>query len=722
MALAILECIGENKGKVWFQIDTGSNPYYQLKVGKGVTSRDSNSFIDGVVYSTQVGHNEAGGQLFNSSTKVGIPADRFDRNTKYVQLFSYKTPQGKSPAFSRVVKVPLGLSVPSLPYAKPPDLALSASMPTTEFARPRSVACRTCKQAFSQQASIEDVLSGILKLAAPVVLDALKSSQGAGVGGGSSAGSSGAIGDLLKVILSALGTPAPPIGSAAAGGSKPMSLPDSGQYSRPFIFGIDDALLASLAGPVLQSLAGPLLQSLPQLINAGNQQRLQMKQEDNKLISGILTDINKRLLMDKILEAQKQQPAATNGAPAASPQDVQKLLEILAAAQPSAPAQPAPAVAQAKSLSVDPGSLSSKAVLAFDFDGPVQWQGASRILFARNQAIKLNVKLAVAEPAPKSPLEKAIVRVVFKGTDHKQLAEKSFRLKQISANAPLVLDFTAADLARLPANSVVSVIAEMRWQTPRGERKALGSAEIVLVDRYFVKEKGSAASTEFEPRDQNRFRAFWNKVWEAPTLDSGTNKGDTKKFNWELDVVAKYTVLLSADHPANGMMETKILQGESDPESLTARFDGKMKAGIELSLGELDKLSPMFDKGVQLDPEIFHVIATSSFAQAGSGEVTYPLKLKGKAGQRGVVWMIPIFRQFEVVLGTTQNADPSGQITAVGEQKVQFPLPVAIRALGLRSNPDAETSEDSGDYKFDGFEVVFSEKIALTPAGGSPNG
>src|ERR1044072_377778 len=184
MALAILEFIGENRGKIWFKIDTGSNPYYQVKIGKGISSRDRNSWLDGVVHASQMGKNDAGGLLFNSSKTIGLPADQFDRNTAYVQLFSYKTPQGKSPAFSKVVKVPLGLSVPELPYQLPRTLSVDMQMNTAPFDRPRRVACRTYKQEFSRQASVEDLLAGVLKIAAPAVLDPLKGTLGGGAPSG----------------------------------------------------------------------------------------------------------------------------------------------------------------------------------------------------------------------------------------------------------------------------------------------------------------------------------------------------------------------------------------------------------------------------------------------------------------------------------------------------------------------------------------------------------
>ena len=73
------------------------------------------------------------------------------------------------------------------------------------------------------------------------------------------------------------------------------------------IFGIDDALIASLVGPILQVL--------PQLMNAANQKRIELKKADNQLMGGILTDINKRLMMDKLLEAQKAAQAQGPAAP-----------------------------------------------------------------------------------------------------------------------------------------------------------------------------------------------------------------------------------------------------------------------------------------------------------------------------------------------------------------------------------------------------------------------
>ena len=108
MALAILELLAFEKAYVRFNIDTGTNRYYQLKIGRNVQRKYGIDWVDDVFFSTPVGTNDAGGNPLSSSKDISIPVTRFNKENAYVQLFSFKTAQGKSPAFSRVVKVPVG--------------------------------------------------------------------------------------------------------------------------------------------------------------------------------------------------------------------------------------------------------------------------------------------------------------------------------------------------------------------------------------------------------------------------------------------------------------------------------------------------------------------------------------------------------------------------------------------------------------------------------------
>lgn len=703
MALAILELLASEKANVRFKIDTGTNRYYRLKIGRGVRRKNGIDWVDDIFFSTPVGTNDAAGDLLNSSKDISIPATSFDKGNAYVQLFSFKNAEGKSPAFSRVVKVPMGsgfLAEPPADFALPFSDPASMNM-TDSFQPPRRIPCRSYAETYSQQASLEDLLAGIVKNAAPMVLDLLGGAKNAPPGpAGSPAGSNGSAGQadilarLLKMILGSMPGPAgqPTSGqqslhTTAIYDNRFLDM-QSAQFSRPFFL---PALVA------LAPLIGSAIQTLPQLMNAANQGRLQMEQADNKLITDILSNENQRMFLEQLLQAQRQAPS---GSPPGNAADLNQLIQLLqqvpaAPQQPRAEATPQPSAAPAsspQSLSKDfeySPTLSSKAVLSFVTVDPVPWNGTRKMLFAKNQGLQLKIKLNVAEPVPKTSLPKAILRIVFKdSSDQSVRYEKTFKQRDVQPNSAMAFSFLPDELSKLPINKPIAVCAEMRWLSPKTKReyKALGSSEIILVNKYFLKEQGKEVSTERELTDMKQFRPFWNKVWEAPPLDAaGIKRDGGKKYLWELDINTKYSVLLSADHLANGLMETKILRGPVDEESLSERTEGRMKAGIELSIAELNKLVPLWNGAPALDRDKLEAFNTNTFAKNNAGELIYHFKLKGRAGERGMIWVVPIFKLFEFTLNTVQKTDEAGQVVTVGEEKVRFPLPVSARVLGLKS-------------------------------------
>lgn len=699
MALALLDSLGSERKGARFRIDTGTNRYYQLKVGRAKERRAGLDWIDQVVFSTPVAMNPSGGELLSSATNVIIPAQYFDGGHAYVQLFTFKTAAGVSPASSRVLLVPTGFEDGLLDIDIEESLSRSTSMnTTTTFAPARSVSCRTGAQVYAQQASIGDLLGEIAKIAGPIVANLFAgsgapgpvgSAPGAAAGSASGTGAAAGtpfdtIGRVLQAILGAL-QPA-----AAHSGTQSLSIAtsnrfDNGRFSRPFIFGIDDALIASLVGPVLQVL--------PQLMNSVNQNRLQMKQTQNQMITNLVSGVNQRMMIDKLLEAQRQASAAQPGGGA----DLSALIQLLqqapagGAAPPAPPAPPAPAVGQSLSLSepqAPESQVSARAVLSFVTAAPIPWNGAPTLMFSKAQPVQLKVQLKVNGRAPARPLARAIVRLAFKDDSTQSVwLEKSFKQTNVAADAVIPLSFTQDELARLPTNKPMAVLAELRWPGPQGQpaRAALGSIDIVVADKYFLKAQGAATSREFELTDMQRFRPFWNKVWEAPTLDASQKSSDEKKYLWALNVTAKYSMLLAPDAEANGLMDTRVLQGKPDPDSLTDAAEGRMKAGIELGLAELNKLLPILDDRPALDRDRLQALATQTFARNNAGEFVQTLKLKGKAGERGMIWVVPVFRLFELTLGSVQKIDDTGQVHEVADETVAFPLPVAARIIGLKS-------------------------------------
>ena len=148
---------------------------------------------------------------------------------------------------------------------------------------------------------------------------------------------------------------------------------------------------------------------------------------------------------------------------------------------------------------------------------------------------------------------------------------------------------------------------------------------------------------------------------------------------------AKYVAMLSANHDSNAMMQTRVLAEADDEQSATLGVRGRMKAGIELSLAELNKLIPLWNGAPALDAGKLQALAARPFLAQSARECKASFKLKGRAGEAGMVWVVPVFKLFGLTLSNVTAADDSGQVTAASDEMVQFPLPVAARLIGLKS-------------------------------------
>ena len=720
MALALLDLLGLDAQRARLRVDTGTNRYYQVKLGLAAGSRGGFDWIDEVVHETPIALNPAGGGLLNTATEVTVPIRGLVRPARglpaprlFAQLFSFKTAQGRSLGFSGVLTLDRAMT------SLVPNFQGPLSVGEPVLCPPRAVPCRTCSEQFSAP-RLDDLLAQIVRVAAPLVLQLL------GQQGPSAANASAApIGPLLQAVAGVVpGLVSQPSTTTPVSHSQSTLLtPDAGAtenrfatgrpaLSQPMVFGIDDAILGSLVAQV----AGPLLQVLPQLLNASNQQRVQLQQDRNHLVSDLVGQVQRRMLLQQVLQAQQQAP------PAQAP-DLQRLADLLRAAD-AAPADgaPSPAVtpaavtpapsAAATSLSSPP--VVARAVASFVLAPALPFPGGDQVLFARGRDVTLQVKLAVGDPVPAAPLPKAIVRVVIKDPVNQHvLAEKVVKQHGLPANSTVAVPFTAAQLTGVPAGRPVSLLAEIRWRVSAGqERRALGAQDAVFVDRLFVKARGGDAGSPRELTDMGRYRAFWNKVWESPTLSDG-------KRLWGLDATMKYTVLLATE-PSNGVMQTRLSTApDAASDQLRLQTAGRMKAGIECSVEELAKLTTLWDGEPVLDADHVAAFRSEAFAHRNAGDAIVSVKLSGPREERGLVWVVPVLGLVDHTLGSVTSTNDNGQVTAAAEEHAHLPLPVAIRILELRSGQgsEASTSGDEPEYHFDGYRIERSEKVVLTPHG-----
>jgi hypothetical protein len=688
MALAILQWESADSQNYRFMIDIGTNTWYRFKIGRRVIDRAGIKWVDGISKVTPFQQKKKLTFLGDSQEEIRIPKNYFDGENCYIQLLSAKDKNGTSPAVSNVIRVPVGFQ-----HVNTGRLNVSSSasidMQTTAFNPIRNISHE--QQYLSQQASIEDILGSLVRAVLPAAISMLTPGTNAGntapASGGNTSSQNPAnmLTGLLGAIMRAVAPAIPGIS-----GQQSVSTAQShdnrfcadiytdcdksaggNQFAKPFVFGIDDALLASLAGPLIQQG----VQLLPQLINAANQHKLQTLQANNQLMTTLAGDVQKRLMLQQLL--QHQQPGA---APNVDPAVLAQLIAQLQHAQPAAAAPGGVATAHSLMHSNTAYTLSNGVILTFESLKLSSYNGKQQLLLQQSDKLLFKIKLNVGQ-APKNPLPKALYTFYFKDPVSRQLLlEKTFKKKDIQANTSVEFEFMKSELLGLPLYKDLEIFAEVRWRTSSGkEYKAIGNTPAVFVQNYFVQQQGNAVSSEKELTDMNVYRTFWNKIWQSPSL------GKSKSL-WELNADARYTVSLSAEHTANGITDTKMAVDAKDKESLTDTTSGRMKAGIELSITELNKLLDGWDGNKPLNDEQLAAIKNTGFAKSNVAEMIYNIKMKGRTYEQGMVWVVPVFKLFEIILGKVDSLTPDGYVNEISSTKVKFPLPVSVRILGIKSN------------------------------------
>ena len=788
MALALLRLDDSDESELSFTVDTGTSTHFRLHLGKEVRREDGMDLLDARYWSSPLQVNPAAGRHIDTRTTYRLPLAMVRERGTLAQLESCRGPDGRGPAWSRPVRLPV--AVPLREVLAPPDdgprararervltmsvpVQASSRSPVRPLVRPRTCAVRSAQETYSRPASIADLIGTVVQAAAPAVLDVLnRAVPGATPGAaGPTAGAdptAGLLSEILRTVLRSLAQPpaqpltqppaqpqpsvtAPaPVPAAVAPVPAPTALaraapptaaatPASLQvrevnrflpssYARPMIFGIDDALIAAVAGPVLSSVVGPLVQALPQLLNSANAQKLARQTQTDKHVTELLSEVNRSLLMQQLISAQNQpvNPGATSSDLAA----IGSLLQQLATT-PAPAGTPAAAAAGtlARPASVaDPRDqpAASRAVLTAVTGPTVTLLGSARVAFVQGQAPTLRYRLEVGTGGPSTPLPRAILTLcVREPGGAADLCTRTERLTGVAPGQELTVALTPEEAGALPTDTDLEVLASLRWKGAKGTYQATSSSRVVVVSRVQVRDRGGVVGTPVELTDMGRFRGFWNQVWGSSTAGPG---GETLPL-WGLDVALRYSVVVVAGERGNGLMEAKLQQQPDEDQGLRVRTRGRLKSGLEASVHELNKLLPLWPGEQPLDGADLAAFTARGWLAGQGGDAVTQVRMEGKRGTRGAVWVVPVLRLREFTLATVGDVDPYGQVVATRDHVVRFPVVESVRVLGLASLRQGADPGDAADvdgaqdasgapasYRFDGYDVILQSLVGLEPA------
>ena len=434
-------------------------------------------------------------------------------------------------------------------------------------------------------------------------------------------------------------------------------------YARPMDAGIiSGPLLASLLGAV----AGPLMQQAPQLlgvladkpldflstiIRAEAANDLQRDANQQALMRDILSETNRSMLLEQLIEKLGQ------GGGAAA------LLPLLAGTQ---------------SVGSRPQEATS-VTLQFETGRMIDIGGKLKSVYAKDgDGIDLRVTLQPKGKASEAPLPRAVVDLsITDPATGKQLLTKSFRLRDVYAGQAVPLHLDEVDLAKLPAQADLQLGATLRWPTSNGKTFGVrGHHAICLAEGPVFAGFGRSRDKVIHLAHPGDDRPFWNKIWE------GTTTSGSDQTRWEIDVTCRYYLRVVGQEVSNGRMETRIAS-EPVVKGSTRETTGKMRAGMELSVEMLNRV--LSDNDTPLPAAALAALKQADLRADLDREATTRLRLRGKDGQLGAVWAFPSLMLRDVHFLEPGAQDAFGQVTEMRRTTHAFLVPDRIHFLPMRS-------------------------------------
>ncbi len=679
MALAILQYENTSEGNINFKADIGTNRFYKYAIGKRSELKSGLQLIDAVSYESEILKSPET-NLFDSSFPIIVPAALFKNNNQFIQLNSYKNVEGKSPAFSDVVTVFAIndlIDIPILGFAKSINTMYQPSHAPSTYCRSISINYR--KAPVSRNMFLEKIVE-TAGAVAPSLLEVISNLQK----DKNNKDITSQLVNIIKNVLEALhqqqqnlppGSPAV-VNSTLAQLSPTLpcaksfttSLSYNSLSAKNIVQGVnkagdeqnvvdratqDESLFPSAVETLISSILGALLLQAPQLLqmvldnplklmNAVSDRNLVQQQTGNIYLANLISYSNQHAIMDQLINMGE-------------------------AKQSSVPV--------AMSFTV-----SKKISINFIQTDPITVFGKPKFVYQTTAGIKL--KLSVKDTVdiqPKSVIPQVIIQLMIKDSITVQLLfEKKFKLKNVVVGNEIALDLTTDELNGLPKNKDLLIGANFIWRSKdtNSNSGTYTNHFISLSDGYILKEMGPAVTEEKPLNDVVEHRVFWHKIWEGG--------GNLKR--WVLGLDSKYLCIYKYNLPTNGRMETRIkIDENAGDEEGRLNLAGKMRTGLEVSPVELNKLLPTISSYPSLDTEQLQALMTDELENEMNQEANVRIEMKGKKGERGVLWVYPELKVHEFILQKVTGINDNGQVMTTTDETVHFPRVSSFHFIGAKT-------------------------------------
>lgn len=688
MALAHLAHRGQSGGNVLFDADTGTNPYFLVKVGRSKRRYGGIEFVDEEGFVSPISRRSRSNDVFGTEFVLPVPEAAFAGGNRYVQLWSYRTADRTGPAVSDVLLVhvaaPRRDAAPFLPSAA---LAIH---PFIEERKMRYSNASYHEEGISESmfwSTLINALPQLVEQAVPVVSGLLGERRS---NGSSSSGDAGTLVQTIADLIKQITGDGAPSAEQAPATAAPAEAPATAE-----------AAPASQNGATSMSvrprnLPHPMAEMAGRYVSPDT---MQIMRDDPRQMGMVLNDSVLRLsgrprvnypyaeakvawapIIAAVAPYVKDILEIGNKADADQRRHLERLVELLN--DPSLTALMA-----TLSTARAPKRFKPDTRIHIDTDAlpRVRVRQKDRVLYARGAAARIPFRLATNRAdAPVRPIPRVIVQATIQDAGTMAvLWEKEFKLKDVVLNTELrAIEILPEESEVLPANVDLKLEITARWQG-KDNRTVFGTMKnqfITLVDDVVFDEVGEKVGETILLNDVVEHRPYWHKVWEG---------GYSESRRWHIEFDARYFYAVDTDADEPSRLETRVMvvednatAGEEMPDRRKVR--ARLKAGMELTIPMLARLCGTAGHPEPTSDEL-RALRHSEFQSYLNQVARVHLEMKGKSGDTGTLWVYPEVNFHRIRLLRVSQTNKDGQVLGMTRESLIFPRPSSLHFIGTTS-------------------------------------
>ena len=645
MALAILQYEGSPGGAHDFRFDLGSNRFFAYAVGGDETvAQDGVRLLDDPV------RGPIAGPLPESARgrgRMSVPDDRFDRDHRAIQLWSYRTREGDGPAVSAILRLPRGLR-PDDGNLPPP--AFAASVPQERPAMMRTVPL--VREQRLSEAMFFDMLASLVPKLLPMagqILPMIGNLFG-GAGGGAPKAVLGGVEKLLadpknQEIINAL--------------IKQFAEAKSMSFSRARSMGnghSDRNLSKAMIAPALLAALPALMPVLEKALNPETIKAIMDGIDPSKVI-GVVSGALKDFANIGIQANEANTKWLRSLHPDLKDPAMDKLFEGLSLS---------------RSVLKERANYRRVNAVTARFEGAPAHvlAGRTRVLYRHGRDLGLPLRI----DTPK-PIRAAKLRIVVKDPRSLRILSKTKIAYPRVESGLLSPDpvVPAARVANLRPGDEVLVCATLTWKGRSGGRLGTSVSQLVTLAGGVMFGRVEEGAQVVPLNNVEKHRAYFHKVWQA-----SLTREDRR---YELE--CKYYTSADREARENARMETKI---GVERQGLW-RQRGRLKSGIVLSIPALNALLPRETGHPALADEDLQALMTPEFAERFHRAGRTRVELEGREGDSVALWVYPEMRVHDVILSRAAEVDRHGRVIRLDEHAAKFLFPADLHFVGVTTAP-----------------------------------